>query len=111
MKPIILCIIVLLVGCSQPPAVRDSLSPKQPESATGQPISREQAISIASGAHNMNYYRAGQIEVELKGDQYIVTFPADKRTPPGTRYRGPDYAARVWVDAKTGKVQKVMVGS
>ena len=51
------------------------------------------------------------IQAELKDNQYIITFPIDKSAKPGTRYRGPDYAVKVWLDAETGKVLKVLGGS
>jgi hypothetical protein len=111
MKIAIFCLIVLFAGCSQRPAVTDSLPQEQSESPSSKVTSREQAITIASGAHNMEYHRDGQIEVELTNGQYIVTFPVDKTAKPGTRYRGPDYAAKVWVDAQTGKVLKALQGS
>jgi len=103
---IIILSIALLAGCSQRPAEIEPAP--QVESTT--PIPREQAIAIATKAHNMAYDRSGQIEVELKNGQYIVTFPIDKSTKPGTRYRGPDYAARIWLDAKTGEVLEAKVG-
>jgi hypothetical protein len=107
---IMLCGIMLSCGCSQSQTTEPDLQ-KQVQAVPGQPISRDQAISIASKAHNMEYYRDGKIEVELKDNQYIVIFPVDKRSKPGTVYLGPDYAAKVWLDAKDGKVLKVMVGS
>jgi len=104
---IIIVSIGLLAGCSQHPTG----TVQTPQTQAGTLIFREQAIAIASGAHNMEYDRAGQIEVDLTNGQYIVTFPIDKTTESGTRYRGPDYAAKVWVDAKTSKVLKAKVGS
>ena len=75
-------------------------------------ISRERAIAIAKTAHSMKYYEAGVIEVAFTNGQYIVIFPVDTpRTPTGTPYPGADYAAKVWIDSKTGSVLKVMVGS
>ena len=106
-----LCSTMPFCGCSQPHAETRADAQKQNRVVPGKPISRDQAISIASTVHNMEYYRDGKMEVELKDNQYIVIFPIDKRAKPGTRYLGPDYAAKVWIDAKTGKVMKVMVGS
>ena len=59
----------------------------------------------------MEYDRSQPIIVELLDDQYTVTFPVDKSAPAGTRYRGPDYAARYWIDAKTGEVLRGLLGS
>ena len=95
-KVLALILIPLLAGCSQ---------------GTTGVISRERAVSIAAEAHPMDYHRGGEIEVERTNGQYIVTFPIDKRIQPGTRYRGPDYAARVWLDARTGKVLETRLGS
>ena len=103
---ILIVTIGLLVGCSHEPS---SSVPEQHPQANSL-ISREQAIAIASGTNTMEYYRDGRIDVELTNGQYIVTFPVDKRTEPGTRYRGPDYASKFWIDAKTGKVLKGQLG-
>lgn len=99
--------LALLAGCSQPPSETAPISQPQADSA----ISHEQAVTIAHGANKMEYYRDGEIEVVLTNGQYIVTFPVDKRTKPGTRFRGPDYAAKFWIDSKTGKVLKALCGS
>jgi hypothetical protein len=105
---IIILSIGLLAGCSQ----RPSGTVPAPQAQTDASMSREQAIAIASGAHNMDYDRTAQISVDLTNGQYIVTFPVKKPDlQPGTRWRGPDYAAKIWIDAKTGKVMKAMVGS
>jgi hypothetical protein len=103
---ILIVSIGLLVGCSRDTG--SSVPTQRPQ--VGGVISSEQAIAIASGTNTMEYYRDGRIEVELTNGQYIVTFPIDKRAKPGTRYRGPDYAAKFWIDSKTGKVLKGQLG-
>jgi len=59
----------------------------------------------------MEYDRSQPVKVELLDDQYIITLPVDKSAREGTRYRGPDYAARYWVDAKTGEIFRRLAGS
>jgi hypothetical protein len=73
-------------------------------------ITEDKAIEIANDAikGRANYDKTGKITVKLKEKQYIVTFPFKKTTPASL---GPDYAARVWIDSKTGKVLKLLGGS
>ena len=80
-----------------------------PESEKRYMISAEKAVEIAQKAikGKMKYDDAGKIRTELKDDQYVITFPF---RPLGPTERGPDYAARVWVDARTGKVVKILGG-
>ena len=92
--------VAALVGCTD-----NSVSPQTNAEATdGTLFSEEQAIQIAKDVNQMEYDRSQPITVELLDDHYIITFPVDKSAPAGTRYRGPDYAARYWIDAKTGEV-------
>ena len=92
----IICAIALLAGC----ATQNKLLPK------------ETAIQIAAEAAALTGYgQKDEILAELDGSTYCITFPADKSVPPGTRYRGPDYTAKVWIDAKSGKVLQVKIGS
>jgi hypothetical protein len=74
-------------------------------------ISQEKALDIARGAIGKTKY-ARELPVVVKdGDgEYRVIFPVNKTVPPGTRYRGPDYAAEVRIDKKTAKVIQVRVG-
>ena len=106
MKTLILVCIAALVGCTNYP----NFPLINEESTGGSFISREQAIQIAKDANIMEYDRSQSIEAELMDDQYIVTFPVNKRTEPGTSYLGPDYAAQYWIDAKTGEVLRVKLG-
>ncbi len=107
MKTVLLLVCMgLLAGCAHQPAAVQSLQPSGDSF-----ISKERAVEIAKGVNRMDYDRDGTIEVELLDNQYIVTFPVDKSTEPGTRYRGPDYAARYWIDAKTGEVLRRLRGS
>ena len=95
----IICALLLLVGCA---------SPLSYEGRTDT-ISRETAIRIAQEGCRANYDPNGTIAAEFDGTTYCITLPIDKTAPPGTRYRGPDYAAKIWIDAKTGKVLKVLL--
>ena len=91
-----ICVIALLVGC----ATQNKI------------ISKETAIRIAEEAASLSGYEPkSEIMAELDGSTYCITFPTDKSAPPGTRYRGPDYTAKVWIDANTGKVLRAKIGS
>ena len=72
-------------------------------------ITEDKAVEIAKDAikGRMEYDETGKITVEQEEGQYIVTFPY--KLPAG--WLGPDYAARVSIDSKTGKVIKLLVGS
>ena len=76
-----------------------------------QVITDYQAITIARKAIGpICFHEEGDITVE-RADSYIrVRFPVNKHTPPGTRYRGPDYAAEVEINAKTGEVLRSRLG-
>ena len=76
-------------------------------------ISDQQAVQIATEAvKNVSYDRNIGVSVQHEPGRYIVTFPVKKPVlPPGRRYRGPDYAAKVIVDEKTGKIIQIKVGS
>lgn len=73
-------------------------------------ISRQDALEAAreSIRGRMKYDETRETHVELEDGQYIVTFPIRELGP---TERGPDYAARVWVDAWTGDVVNVLAGS
>ena len=90
------------------PTERVIFSPST-QSATSDMISKQAALEIAKkeihGA--MNYTKSLAIRVELQDATYIVTFPF--YLPPNAC--GPEYAARVWIDAKTGEVRNFLVGS
>lgn len=70
-------------------------------------ISEEQAISIAKKAHHMKYDKTQPLKTSLDEGIYTVIFP--NKLPPGAI--GGDYAAKIKIDAKTGKVLQVLVGS
>jgi hypothetical protein len=55
-----------------------------------------------------HYDKMGKLTIELKGDHFHVTFPAQSRS---NSVRGPDYAYLIWVNAKTAKVEKILVPS
>ncbi len=84
------------------------LSKDTKQSEVNKLITEDKAIEIAKKAiQGHNYDKTGKITIELKEEQYIVTFPF--KLPPNSL--GPDYAARVWIDSKTGKVIKLLSGS
>jgi hypothetical protein len=99
MKISLLIVAMLIVGCSSS------------ETNDQQCISRDQAIAIAKKANVMDYDQTQPVEIERVDDNYIVTFPLDMSAEPGTRYRGPDYAAKFWIDAKTGEITEALGGS
>ena len=70
-------------------------------------ISREKALEIARKANMMNYDKSQEIRIYLAGGIYTIIFPI--KLPPGAL--GPDYAAKIEIDAKSGKVISVMAGS
>ena len=108
---IIIAVMMLSTSCTTTapaPAPRVEFSPST-ELASPEMISKEEALDIAKKRihRHADYVKSLAIRVELQGAVYIVTFPF--YLPPGTR--GPDYAARVWIDAKTGAVLKILAGS
>ena len=70
------------------------------------PITRQKAVALAKKAieKDVSCPPDTPIEVENKGSRVVVTFKT--RLPPGTR--GPDYHARVTLDAATGRVLQVL---
>jgi hypothetical protein len=72
-------------------------------------ISKEQAIEAARAAieGKVELSPGGGVEVVLQGNVYVVTFT--RNDPPGTR--GPDYDARVKIDARTGNVTELLGSS
>ena len=75
----------------------------------GEMITKEEAIAIAEKAIEgaAKPQEGSPIETELKDGKYIVTFVAI--WPPETL--GPDYTARVTIDASSGEVLELLVGS
>jgi hypothetical protein len=54
---------------------------------------------------------ADKAEVKFTGNTYVVTIPVPSvDVPAGSRFRGPDFAAQVVVDSKTGEILKVIIG-
>ena len=108
MKTLIMLIcLVAVAGCAHNP-----VSPQtEAEPISGTLISEEQAIQIAKDVNQMEYDRSQPITVELLNGQYIITFPVDMSAPPGMHRLGPDFAARYWIDAKTGEVLRGLLGS
>jgi hypothetical protein len=74
-------------------------------------VSKDKVLEIARGAIGKTKYASTlPIAIEDADGEYRITFPVDKSVPAGSRYRGPDYAAKVHVDKKTGKVIQVRLG-
>ncbi len=72
-------------------------------------ITQDEAIKIAKKAikGKVKPQPNAPIEVELKNERYIVTFVCV--WPPGTR--GPDFSARVTIDAPSGRVLEILAGA
>lgn len=72
-------------------------------------IPQSQALKIAHAAASkaMRLRKNHPVNVERKGPVWVVTFAATNA--PNTL--GPDYTARVEVDAETGEVRQLLVGS
>jgi uncharacterized membrane protein YkoI len=72
-------------------------------------ISKDEAIRIARKAieGGVELSEGGGVEVVQQGEVYIVTFT--RNDPPGTR--GPDYDARVTINARTGEVIELLGSS
>jgi len=73
------------------------------------PISAQQAIELARKAAEEAVELHPELPptVETVGGQHIVTFPHD--LAPG--HRGADYRARVYVNSRTGEIEKLLVGA
>ncbi|MFA5141191.1 MAG: PepSY domain-containing protein [Elusimicrobiota bacterium] len=86
-------------------APKPAAKPKTRRKARG-PITRQKAIALAKEAveKDVRYPPDTPIEVESKGARIIVTFKT--RLHPNTL--GPDYHARVTLDAATGRVLQVL---
>lgn len=83
---------------------------ESPESETV--IKDDQARAIAREAiGDIEFDEKGEIRVERLEGKIRVVFPINMETPPGTRYRGPDYAAEVLIDAQSGEVLRALGGS
>jgi hypothetical protein len=73
-------------------------------------VTAAKATDIAKQAiaeHNVGYYKAGKITVKREKGRICVTFPT---RPLGPNVRGADYAAKVYVDAESGKVLEIWGG-
>lgn len=72
-------------------------------------IGQERAVEIARGAiaGKVTLTSTASLRVERKGATYVVTW--ERHDPPGTR--GPDFDARVTIDAQTGAVLELLGGS
>lgn len=72
-------------------------------------ITESSAIEIAEKAieGKVELQEGSHIVAKLQKGRYIVTFV--RVNPPGVR--GPDYDARVTIDAKTGDILEILGGS
>lgn len=86
---------------------------EESENAEGETVIKDnQARSIAREAiGDIEFDEKGEIRVEHLEGKIRVVFPVNTQTPAGTRYRGPDYAAEVYIDAQSGKVLQARQGS
>ncbi len=66
-------------------------------------------LSVAALHGFESYDKHGRFTVELRKDVYYVTFPLANRAKLGSR--APDFATQVHIDARSGKVLKVLVAS
>jgi len=69
-------------------------------------ISRLEAITRARKAATMKIPTDAPVDVEISGDDYVVTF----KTQVIPHRRGADYYSKVWVNRSTGKITKSLVG-
>lgn len=76
-------------------------------------ITEQRAQIIASEAiGKLEYDQDVGLSIDREAGRYVVTFPVKKPDlQPGEHYRGPPYAAKVFIDDKTGKVLQIKVGS
>ena len=72
-------------------------------------ITQDEAIKVAKKAIKgiIKPQKNAPIEVKLKNGQYIVVFVSV--WPPGTL--GPDFAAKVTLDASSGQVLEILGGA
>jgi hypothetical protein len=72
-------------------------------------VTQPEALKIACRAiaHAVDRSRGGPVRIDVEPGRYVVTF--NRSDPPG--FRGPDYDARVVIDAATGEVLEVLVAS
>lgn len=92
----LLGLFVVIIGC------QDSSTP------AGGPITPDDAVQIAVSAcqGRVTLHNPKSARVSRDGAAYIVAFPS--RLAPGTR--GPDYDAKVRIDANSGQVLEVLGG-
>lgn len=102
-----MCLIVLFVLILLPTGCDQSCEAiRTPISQEANVLSDERAILIAKSAIAGKVQLQGMIPpiVSDQGDRIVVTFPY--RNPPGIR--GPDYDARVTINARTGEVMSIL---
>jgi hypothetical protein len=101
----------VMVGAAGPPSNPPLPSPSPPMT-NPEFLTADVATQIATNAiGDLHYDKKTKVSVELDGNVYRVTFPIDQSSPPGTRFRGADYAAEVRIDARSGKVLELKRGS
>ena len=73
-------------------------------------LTEEEALAIAKRElGDYGYDHNAPIKVERDGDWFVFEFPEPPHGEPG-EWCGADFAARVRVNAKTGKVDDILVG-
>lgn len=73
-------------------------------------LSEEEALAIAKRElGDYGYDHDAPIKVERGEDFFVFEFPEPSHGEPG-EWHGADFAARVRVNAKTGKVDDILVG-
>ncbi len=72
-------------------------------------ITESSAIEIAQEAivNKVELQNDAPITATLEGERYVVIF--ERNDPPGVR--GPDYDAKVTIDARSGEVLEILGGS
>ena len=81
-----------------------------PVQADSTSLSEEEALAIAKRElGDYGYDHDAPIKVERGEDFFVFEFPEPSHGEPG-EWHGADFAARVRVNAKTGKVDDILVG-
>jgi hypothetical protein len=91
-----------------PRAATDSRSPARSPNAPSIPIraAYEAAIDATQGFEH--YDKQAGFSIVLRADHYEITLPPVNIGPAS---RGVDYAYQIWVDARTSRVEKILVSS
>ncbi len=100
-------VLLLYCGCLHGKSV---LGPDTSDSPLSMLLTEEEALAIAKRElGDYGYDHNAPIKVERDGDWFVFEFPEPPHGEPG-EWLGADFAARVRVNAKTGKVDDIEVG-